>query len=447
MTRQNGSWPPGSFGWPIIGETISYAKNSHRFFESRYEKYGPVFKTKILGDRVVCFVGADAFDFFVESPYFNREGANPRHVRELLSWHSLPLIAGTNHLRLKQGVLQAFRPRALEIYDSTVQRVTHQYLERWESLGEFAWVPEYKKLSASICNELLLGGDPEINIDDLVETLDRFMAGLTALPIKFPWTVYGRALRSRDRLISRIDQAIQEHRQRPFQDMLGELLQAESEDGSRLDEEQIRAQMVHMFFAAYGGIYRSLTLLSLSLAQYPAVMERARREVLREAPDGPLELERLGRLVYLDQVTKEVRRYHRVFASTFFDRVSQPFQYREFHVPEGWKAVGGIYTTMQDTNVFSQPDLFDPDRFGPGRGEDQRHKNSYVPQGGGPEAGHRCPAEDLTTVLLKAVGALLLRQYTWELPPQDLRLDNKSSPLPRDGLKVRFTRHARSTGP
>ncbi len=56
--------------------------------------------------------------------------------------------------------------------------------------------------------------------------------------------------------------------------------------------------------------------------------------------------------------------------------------------------------------------------------------------------GHRCPAEDLTTILMQAVGVLLLRSHTWELLPQDLTLDSEPSPLPRDGLRVRFLRRS-----
>ena len=88
-----------------------------------------------------------------------------------------------------------------------------------------------------------------------------------------------------------------------------------------------------------------------------------------------------------------------------------------------------------------------PDRFGPDREEDRRQENSYIPQGGGPMEGHRCPSEDFTTVLMKIVGVLLLRNYSWELPPQNLELNNESSPLPRDGLKVNFTRRTPTSSP
>ena len=67
--------PPGSTGLPFIGEALSYARNPHLFVESRRARYGEVFKTRILRDRVVCFTGPEAFTFFIDNPAFERAGA------------------------------------------------------------------------------------------------------------------------------------------------------------------------------------------------------------------------------------------------------------------------------------------------------------------------------------------------------------------------------------
>ena len=119
-----------------------------------------------------------------------------------------------------------------------------------------------------------------------------------------------------------------------------------------------------------------LTLMSMHLAQNSSVMDRARKEIKNSLSEGPISLEQLGQLTYLDQVTREVRRHSRIFASTFFDWVTEPFEYAGYHVPKGWKATGGIYTTMQDDTVFTHPNAFDPDRFAPERVEDERKENS-----------------------------------------------------------------------
>ena len=51
--------PPGSFGWPIIGETIEFLYGKpEKFVGERMKKYSPhVFKTKILGEKTAVICG------------------------------------------------------------------------------------------------------------------------------------------------------------------------------------------------------------------------------------------------------------------------------------------------------------------------------------------------------------------------------------------------------
>ncbi|CAK9233504.1 unnamed protein product [Sphagnum troendelagicum] len=60
--------PPGSLGWPIIGETFSFlsdVKNHpqglYGFLAKRYARYGPVWRTNIIGMTGVFFHGPQAF--------------------------------------------------------------------------------------------------------------------------------------------------------------------------------------------------------------------------------------------------------------------------------------------------------------------------------------------------------------------------------------------------
>lgn len=54
--------PDGSLGLPLIGETISYLRANKKdqaiqWIDERVAKYGPVFKTSLLGTPVVFMVG------------------------------------------------------------------------------------------------------------------------------------------------------------------------------------------------------------------------------------------------------------------------------------------------------------------------------------------------------------------------------------------------------
>jgi cytochrome P450 len=429
--------PPGSFGLPLLGETIALASDNHKFYRDRLQKYGSVFKTHLFGKPVIAFIGPEAFSFFLDQKYFTREQANPQPIQELLDWESLPLLDGEKHRDRKNLILQAFTPQAFDKYIPLMEDVTTYYLKEWEQLGSFAWIPEYRKLSASLTNALFTGGVPGPTSEAVGEIIETFVKGFTSVPVNLRWNGYGKALQSRNKLLALIDKAIAQHRQQPQQDMLGILLETRREDGSSLTNEQLRREVLHLFFAAYGGIYISLTFLSMTLAQHPEMMMRAREEVNAHVPHGSLNMEQLKDLVYLKKIADEIRRFYPINAATFFAQVKQECEFQNYRIPKGWGAVGGIHTTMHLPQVFPEPEQFKPCRFAPEQFAGLP-ENSYVPHGGGAPDSHRCPGEDLITVLIKVIAVHLLRKYNWELPPQNLELNCNLFPIPQDGLKVNF---------
>ncbi|QSQ20045.1 cytochrome P450 [Pyxidicoccus parkwayensis] len=431
--------PPGSFGLPLLGETLSIAWNNHGFFIKRFKKYGHVFKSHLFGERVVFFVGPEAFTFFLDERYFTRARGSPGHVQELLCYDSLPLIDGETHRTRKRLILHAFRKEALDAYVPIIQRITSKFIEQWARRGDLTWRDEFQKMGSALVLELFTGQVAGPANAHVASAINDFLKGFTAAPIKLPFTTYGRAIRGRDQLLAHIDEALRQHHQRRFEDVLSELMEARSPDGSRLEDDVLRLELMHLFFAAYGGVYVSLTLFTLALSQHPELWQRARDEVRRVSPEGPITPEQLEKLTFLGQFSQELRRFFPINSTTFFAQVKAPFEYGGYHVPAGWRAAACVHVAMHDPDVFPQPERFDPDRFD-ARCPMHLEENSYIPHGGGAPDGHRCPGEPVITLLLKIVGTLLLRDYTWELPPQDLKLNRDFFPTPCSGLKVKFRR-------
>lgn len=430
--------PPGTLGLPVVGESLAFVADPFAFFEERFRRHGPVYKTRLFGDDVIVFVGPEGFTFFNDDARFTRRSASPPHIQELFHRDAVPFLDGADQRKRRTLLLQPFTPEAIAGYAPTVERVTNRFLDRWLSGVEVRGNDEFGAMCFAIADALFVGADPGRDDARRAQTFQRFLAGLFAVPVNLPFTTYGKALRARDELRAYIARAVEEYRPGSAAHVLERLCAARTEDGQALTREEVRIETLHFFGASYAGLQAGLVNVTRALAQNPAVADRARAEVRSLAPAGAL-AETVQRLPYVSQVTREVRRYYKIAPSTFFAVVRGDCEFGGFRVPGGWKAVAVPHSTMRDEKTFAEPDRFDPDRFAPDRLE-KLPRNAYVPHGGGPMTGHRCAGEALANLVLDGVTALLLRRATWELTPGQDLTDRMAglSPLPKDGLRVRF---------
>ena len=142
---------------------------------------------------------------------------------------------------------------------------------------------------------------------------------------------------------------------------------------------------------------------------------------------------------YLMQVVNEVKRVTPIIPGVF-GIAKEGFELDGKSVPAGWMILWTVTPTHIAHGVYTDATRFDPDRFSPERAEDRRHEHAFVPQGAGPVTGHRCPGLDFATYFMAIFAVILLRGFTWELPPQNFELDySKVPPEPREGLRARVT--------
>lgn len=432
--------PPGALGLPFIGHTGAFLKDPFAFFAERHRQHGPVFRARILGDTIVCFVGPEAFTFFSDETLFTRAGASPPHFQEILHADALPFIDGDKHKARRSLLMNAFKPQALAGYVPIIQAVVERYLDKWSDGVERRGVDEFGAMAFAIADSLFAGADPAKDNAILAAHFDKVLAGVFAIPVNLPFSAFGKALVSRDALRAYISQTVDAYKPGTASHVLEQLVSARSPEGKALSKEEIKIETLHFFFAAYAGLQAALVNLVLALSQHPEVLERVRQEVARVSPTGQAGVTPTD-VPYTDAVAREVRRYFPIVPTTFFAVAKQDCEFSGFQIKKGWKATAALHATMRDDATFPNADQFNPDRFS--RGESALRPNSYVPHGGGPMTGHRCAGEALADQLINLFAVLALRTHSWELPKQDLTFKLAGlAPLPADGLRVVFRRNA-----
>lgn len=131
--------PPGSYGWPVIGETVEFLRSRRdespeKFVTDRIEKYqSQIFKTCLVGEKVavLCGPAGNKFLFGNENKLVNVWW--PSSVRQLLG-SCLSTISGEEAKLMRKMLFYFVSPDAFsKLYIKTMELSTRQHIRNhWQ---------------------------------------------------------------------------------------------------------------------------------------------------------------------------------------------------------------------------------------------------------------------------------------------------------------------------
>jgi cytochrome P450 len=426
-------------GLPLLGETLAFVKNPYGFLEVRRQRHGNVFTSNIVGRKVVFLAGTEGAEAFYNADNITREDAHPFLMRDMFGGTNFEMYDGPRHLDLKTIALGAFDHEAIAGYLPDMQRLIESTLARLSTSGEFSATAQMRQLAIEAICWNVMGLSPGPDTEAMTREYGTLLAGLaSSVPMKLPGTTYGRAMAARDRLLDRISDVIQERRARPGSDGLSRILGARADDGRAYTDDEAVLEVHHIMVAGFV-VYSLMAEGFAQLAAQPGLRERCDAEIREFAPRGPLTMDALQKLRTSIHVVLETKRFVPIVPLAF-GRARRAFTCGGFRVPDGWTVYLALQLNSHDPTIYADPYRFDPDRFGPERAEHLTHPLAFIPQGAEPPTGHRCLGLDYSTFLVLTFLTLLVRDYDWVLPPQDMEYDwKKRPPEPRDGIRVQLT--------
>jgi retinoid hydroxylase len=432
--------PPGSSGLPWIGETIAWVRDPLRFAQDRYDRYGPVWRTHLMGRPCAVLLGPDANRFMLSTHMhlFSSRLGWGKPITTLIG-DGLSLIDGAQHRRHRRMIQPALHGVMLHRYFDVMQALTRQHLDAWLRRERLTLFDAFKHLSFGIAARLMLGARNTAEIDRFAHEFHIFTAGLFAPPAwKIPWTPYGRAWHSRRALRRTLAEIIADRRARPHSDdILGLLLEAEDEAGQRFTDDELIDELLVLLWAGHDTVTSLLTWTVLELLRHPDIYAGALDEQQRLIGAGDLALSQLKAMPFLDRVLRESERMHPP-APGGFRGVVESFEYGGYRIPAGWTVMYSIVWTHNMPDIWSNPDRFDPDRFAPPRSEGRPF--ALIGFGGGPRV---CVGLAFAQMQMRIVLSHMLRHLRLDLlPDQSFAPVAVPTKMPKDGLIVRVSRRA-----
>lgn len=215
------------------------------------------------------------------------------------------------------------------------------------------------------------------------------------------------------RLDARIQAMIEERRaaRNPPDDLLTRLLRARDEDGSRMDDRQVRDEAVTLFVAGHETTATALTWALYMIARDSRVRSRLLAEADSIRSNG--DLQDPSRIKYAIKVFKETMRlYPPVYMLS--RRACEPVTVAGYELDRHAIVLMSPYALHRRPECFPDPARFDPERFAP-EAEARRPRSAYVPFGAGPRV---CVGSHFALMEGPVILLALARRLSLEVLPE-----------------------------
>lgn len=424
---------PGPPVPPVIGHTLTIAKDSYGTQLDYMRRYGNVFKTKMLGVWRVNLCGPDALEYVLldKEKIFSSEGG----------WDALRLIypgglilQDFEHHRMNRRIMtSAFRASAIRDYRRRMEVTMKDLIAAWPTDAPFCFYTAIKDLTLRLGGAVFMG----LPLDDHLARkinraiTDEIRASVALVRQPFPFTPMWYGVQGRDFLRETFRGMIPDRRAKGGADFFSQMCLAKNDEGQSWSEEDILNQFNLLIMAAHDTTATSLSVMTAALGQRPVWQQRLVEEVA-SLGDGPLDEDALAKMKETDKVFREALRL--VPPVPFIPRMAtKDFEWEGYKIPAGTSISLNPGVTMLSPQLYLNPLRFDPDRFSPERAEDRSHRFAWTPFGGG---AHKCIGMHFATVQVKLFIATLLRDKRVILPDGPPEWQRMPIPKPKGGLPV-----------
>jgi cytochrome P450 len=371
--------PPGPPEPPAI-QTARWLLRPISFMESCRRRFGEAFSVRFLGFRTPMVMLSDTAA--IRALYTERRHGLPpgRGVALLpvVGPRSVLLLEGPEHLARRKLMLPPFHGERMRAYGELIAAATERAVARWPSGETFPLHPSMQAITLEVILRAVFGVEDARRRDELRDCLVELL-GATASPAAVGFTLdalrrvppYRRLHGLRTRADELLFAEISERRRDPDldrrEDILSMLIAARFDDGSAMDDVELRDQLMTLLLAGHETTATALAWTFDLLLHHPEALAR----LLAELGAGERE--------YLDAVIEESLRVRPVVPFTGRELRAQA-ELGGYELPAGTVVFAAIYLAHTNPAVFDDPRAFRPERF---LGDSRPETYSWIPFGGG----------------------------------------------------------------
>ncbi|WJF91915.1 cytochrome P450 [Paraburkholderia bonniea] len=429
---------PCPAGLPLLGNLHQLAPTQlHLTLERWAAELGTPYRFQICGTPVTVWTDPELCQTISrERPHRYRRFTPIETVLEEMGCNGLFSAEGVAWEPQRKLVMQALSIPNIKSFYPTLNAITERLYQRWQRAAASGAIVEMtqdlKRYTVDITSALAFGEDPRTLDQDgsaiqepLALILPAVMARINA---PFPYWRYLKLPGDRrvDRALKEVHQYVRQMMQRARERMrddpaetprhlLEAMLRLRDAPGSEISDDQVAANILTLLLAGEDTTANSIAWAQLYIATQAPLQQRlaiAARAALGSHTVCP-DYAGLKQLDLFEAVCTEASRLRPVAAISSFEPL-EDVCLDNVHVPAGTTMFFLSRPSMLDERHFSQPEIFDIDRWL--RERDTRTGNhdmrAYLQFGAGPRV---CPGRHLASVEMRLALSTLLASFEIEL--------------------------------
>ncbi|MCG8669149.1 MAG: cytochrome P450 [Pseudomonadales bacterium] len=405
-------------GLPLLGQIIRFAKNPYQFMQDAADELGEIAQFKMFNQRIILLTGSEASRLFYRASDEQLDQSAAYKLMTPIFGEGIIFDAPNERKNQQLRMLMpALRMEAMKLHADKIMEEVEAMMEAWGNQGEIDLVAEMKQLTINTASHCLLGKEFRYELThEFAEIYHDLERGVNPLAYHFP-NLPIPAFRARDKARKRLQQLVGEivkkrnsQKDKPS-DMFQTLIDTRYEDGSQLTHNEITGMLVGAIFAGHHTSSGTAAWVLLELLKQPNLLKKVREEfkpIFIQRED--INFHSLKEIPFFEAVLKEVLRLHPPLI-VLMRQVTEDIHFKQYTLKKGDMVWASPPVTHRLATHFKNPNAFDPYRFLKADPED-RDLMAYQPFGGGK---HKCSGNAFAMFQIKAIFALLLQKYDFEL--------------------------------
>jgi cytochrome P450 len=437
--------PPGPKGHFLLGALPEIRRDELDFLMHCVREYGDLCYVRVV--NVPAYIVSNPADIETVLITKNSNFIKSVYLRESRALFGQGLLTseGSFWLRQRRLLQPAFHHSRIAGYARTMADYTERMLETWSD-GEVRDIHEDMcNLTMEIVAKVLFGDDLSTDTREAGDALriffdqfdDRF--GLYFIPEWLPTPGnlrYRNAIARLDQIIGRVIHERRMMKSEDNGDIVSSLLRVQDEDGTQMNDKQIRDEVMTLFFTGHETTALALSWTWYLLAQHSEVVAKLTEEVDAVLGGRAPTLEDLPRLTYCDWIVKESLRLYPPAYGIVRESLND-VEIGGYTIPKGATLAIFPWSVHRDPRSFDDPEAFRPERWDNNFAK-SLSRGAYIPFGAGPRIciGNAFALTEVTLIL-----AAIARRFQMTLAPgHTVALSPSLTLRPRKGIKVTLKR-------